>query len=607
MRVYGTIEDARSERPLSGANVTVSIGDTVLIENTPSIDGNFNFEFEDSLLSDESDILTCTIEKEGYRSQTLSHKIVDESAQFDVELIPMRVVKWPRILLIAGIILVVLIISVGVYLLFFGEGKPEPKRPPSVLEIKDFTANPDRVAAGQTVVLQWEVFNAADVYLGDKKVEPKKKIEVKPEETTVYTLVAKGKKDKELTKEIKVVVPPLPEIISFKATPPVITQWDLSLLEWETANAKLVYISDGGGEEPPPGEPTETGKEGIEGKIAEQSELSGTAVVSPLETTAYTLVVENSVGVKVKKSIKVNVILPPEIISFTASEQTIKKDSTVLLAWRTANAEQVFLREEKIVVSDSKEGVGEETRETKPIAKETVKTERVVVNEERIGPNFSKEVAPHETTTFVLVAKNQVGERQRRITINVPTPPGGEPKEKPGEPREPPPPPKINRFLTTPAEIAAGQTSTLEWVTEHAAAVYLNQERVKPVGSKKVFPELTSEYELKVINETGEASWTRTVEVRSALCTVILYELENYLGAFEEFTFDSPGIVELDNKVSSLKIIGDCAVRVYSAPKYKGIHQVFTQSVPRLRGTLIGNNNISSLKLVDKYEVNSKK
>ena len=46
MRVYGTIEDARSERPLSGANVTVSIGETVLIENTPSIDGHFNFEFE---------------------------------------------------------------------------------------------------------------------------------------------------------------------------------------------------------------------------------------------------------------------------------------------------------------------------------------------------------------------------------------------------------------------------------------------------------------------------------------------------------------------------------------------------------------------------------
>jgi hypothetical protein len=592
MRVYGTIEDARSERPLSGANVTVSIGDTVLIENTPSIDGQFNFEFEDSLVSDESDILTCTFEREGYRAQTLSHKIVDEDARFDVELIPMRVVKWPRILLIIGIILAVLIISLGIYFLFFGEGKPGP--PPPVLEIKEFTANPDRVSAGQTVVLQWEVFNAADVYLGDKKVEPKKKIEVKPEETTVYTLVAKGKKDRELTKEIKVVVPPLPGIISFKATPPVITQWDLSLLEWETVNAKLVYISDGAGEDRPPGKPTETGKEGIEGKITEQSELSGTAVVSPLETTTYTLVVENSVGVKVEKSIKVKVILPPEIISFTASEQTIKKDSTVLLSWRTANAEQVFLKEEKIVVSDPKEGG------------ETVKSERVVVNEERIGSNFSKEVAPHETTTFVLVARNQVGERQRRITIDVPAPPGEEPEEKPGEPREPPPPPKINRFLTTPAEIAAGQTSILEWVTEYAAAVYLNQERVKPVGSKKVFPEQTGEYRLKVINETGEASWTRTVEVRSARCTVILYELENFLGAFEEFTFDSPGIVELDNKASSLKIIGDCAVRVYSAPKYKGIHQVFTQSVPRLRGTLIGNNNISSLKLVDKYEVGSR-
>jgi hypothetical protein len=574
MRVYGSIEDARTERPLSGANITLSLGDTVLIENTPSTDGRFNFEFESSLLLEESDILTCLVEKAGYRSQTLSHKIVDDTAQFDVELIPLPV-KWPRVLFVVGIILAVLVvlalIGLGVYYLFFRPVPPSPL-------IKNFTATPTRVAAGQSVVLEWETLNARAVYLGDEKVGPVGSKEKKPKETTVYTLKVEGKDDehKPLTREKKVTVPPLPGIISFKAIPPVISQWEYSVLEWETANAKLVYITDGGGEESRKRKPAETGEKtgtpgipGMESKLAEQSELDGSAIVSPLDSTSYTLVVENSVGVKVKKTIEVKVLLPPTITSFTASDRVIEAGGTVVLTWKTENAEQVLL------------------------------------NEERTGPSYSKEVSPKETTTYTLVAKNTVGERRKNITIKVPKPEPVEPEPKP-KPHKPPPPPKINRYLTTPPVIAVGQTSILSWVTEHAEAVYLNEERVKPVDSLKVFPQKTTKYELKAINETGTVSWTRIIEVKLSRCTVIVYELENYAGIYEEYTMDCPEIGGLNNGVSSIKIIGDCAVKVYSAPGYKGHHQVFVRSVPRLRGTLIGNNNISSLKFVNKYEVSSK-
>jgi hypothetical protein len=567
MRVYGTIEDARTEKPLSGANITLSLGDTVLIENTPSTADGFNFEFASSLLPEESDILTCTVEKEGYKPQVLSHKIVDEDARFDVELIPTRVIKWPRILLIAGIILaalvVLMLIGWGIYHLFFGPTIPGPT-------VKTFTATPTRTAPGQTVLLKWETLNTRTVYLGDEKVEAVGSKEVKPEETTEFTLKAEGIKGESLVRKKKVIIPPLPEIISFKASPPVINQWDFSVLEWQTANARLVYITDGAGEESRPVTPGETGEEaktpgipGMESKLMEQTELNGSAVVTPLETTTYTLVVENSVGVKTKKDLEVKVLLPPKILSFTASEPVIEAGKTVILTWKTENAEQVLL------------------------------------NEERTGTSYSKEVSPAETTTYTLTAKNTVGERQKQITVRVPKP---EPVEPEPEPHKPPPPPKINRFLTTPPVIGVGQLSQLSWVTEHAQAVYLNGERVKPVDSRQVFPQQTTGYELKAVNETGTTSWTRTVEVKPARCTIILYELENYTGASEEYTLDSPEIGELDNAVSSVKIIGDCAVRVYSAPNYKGIHQVFTQSIPRLRGTLIGNNNISSLKLVDKYE-----
>ena len=122
--------------------------------------------------------------------------------------------------------------------------------------------------------------------------------------------------------------------------------------------------------------------------------------------------------------------------------------------------------------------------------------------------------------------------------------------------------------------------------------------RVKPVDSLQVSPRVSTRYQLLAINPLKEVSWTRTVEVKSTICTVILYELENYRGDYMYITADAAEIGEMNNRVSSIKIIGNCGVKVFSASNFTATHQEFFSSVPRLRGTWIGNNTISSLKLI---------
>jgi hypothetical protein len=397
-------------------------------------------------------------------------------------------------------------------------------------------------------------------------VETKGSKIVAPELTTVYTLIAKGKKeDEEKRAEKKIVVPPPPVIADFKANPAVIHQWESALLQWETVNGEFLYITDSKERTADTDKRSKAIRDKIgeisahgddEGEpLAESKELNGEVEVFPSRTTFYTLVVVNKAGVKVKKKVRVGVLVPPEIISFTATDKVIAKGDTTILNWNTEEATKVTL------------------------------------NGEQVAPDFSMEVAPKKVTTYELKVENPMASRIKKLTIKLL-----------GEGEAPPPenvpPPKINRFLTMPPEIGIGQTCMIHWVTENAKFVYLDGERVEPVGSREVFPKETSNFQLKAVNGEEVATWTRTVDVRPVPCTVILYEFENFKGRAYEFTTDGPEIGDLNDIVSSIKIIGNCSVMAYSAPGFKGNHQVFRKSIPSLRNTLVGNNSISSFKLI---------
>jgi hypothetical protein len=88
------------------------------------------------------------------------------------------------------------------------------------------------------------------------------------------------------------------------------------------------------------------------------------------------------------------------------------------------------------------------------------------------------------------------------------------------------------------------------------------------------------------------------VVVKTVPCTIELYEYENYTGESMRFTDDTANIGTMNTRVSSIKITGNCSVRVYSAPGFKATQQEFYQSIPSLRGTWIGNHTISSLEII---------
>lgn len=656
MRVYGRIEDAYTEELLPGAIVTLRVGDTELIEHTPSRDGQFGYEIPDETVPIDEDILTCVVEKKGYRTQTSTHRILDD-IEIAVQLVPF-LVNWRRIFIIAAIVLGALLLAA---LLYFGYPIVFPPKEPGVTL---FQVEPTTIRIGGEVAFKWETEDADNVVLkwrsvdtdkilsGEDPVEPMGERTEAPTETRNYRLFILDDdgnplpiKDPEgnMVNHVEqrvTVKPPPPVIAKFTADPMEIHLWDSAVLEWQTAETETVYIlSDPTDKsmrvetktihreravinEDYPGTETEAPEE-------KKRELNGVIEVFPMETTTFTLVAVNAHGEQREQTVKVTVLEDPEIISFTAGAYTVDQGDSVILRWNTRNADQVFL------------------------------------NGERTGPRYSKEVYPDGSNPYVLTARNKIGDRHSTINITVRC-------DDVAKTPLPPKPPRIHRFHITSPVIAPGETTVLSWATDHGEKVYLTSQpvgihtppsdtvpatgrnavdadvatddalaetrgifpeekdelnmhgielkeniesiagkpletgriyRVKPVDSIEVSPTVSTYYELRVVNSLKTVTWTRTVVVQPRTCTIILYELENFRGESMRFTTGAAEIGKLNNLVSSIRIIGDCGVRVYSAPNFQATHQEFQKSIPRLRGTWIGNNTVSSFKIIGKKGV----
>ena len=617
MRVFGTIEDARSGKLLEGAVITLRVGDTELIQNTPSRDGRFACNIPDASIPIDVDVLTCLVRKKGYKPQTSTYTITENDIEVAVELVP-DPVNWKRIFTTAGIILgSLLLLAIIIYVLKVFVFPPKEYR------IAAFTITPASIDRGGEAEIKWETQDADIVLLGKEEVEELGSKIVNPTQTTKYQLILKDDDGKAVVSKTIVleVIPPPPVITGFTATPLEINLWESSTLEWKTTGAETLYIySDpndgsfnldakmiedntaGSGEGDGSNVEKNTGNNvgNNAGNNAEKNDkknkdLNGSIKVSPLQDTKYTLVVVNSHEVKRESTITVRVLAAPDIIKFTATDTVIDAGQSVILDWNTDGAQQVFL------------------------------------NGERVRPRFSREVRPADTTTYRLVARNQAGDRTSELNVMVRC-------DDDISPTVDPDPPSIHRFHISSPVIAPGESSVLSWVTDHAEKVYLTAKtqgtgttppapaaqvqpsqsgnptptrviagkpltggltkRVNPIDSMEVSPRETTFYQLRAVNLLKEVLWTRTVEVNPQACTVILYELENYKGRSVRFTGNAAEIGKMNNNVSSVRIIGNCAVKVFSAPRFQATHQEFTRSVPRLRGTWIGNNTISSIKLI---------
>ena len=195
--------------------------------------------------------------------------------------------------------------------------------------------------------------------------------------------------------------------------------------------------------------------------------VTGTnATILPLSTTIYTLTASNAIG-SVTRTVTVLVIPQsqlPVITSFTATPATVTAGQGTILAWSTAWAGTLAI-------------------------------------EPGIGPVTGNqlEVFPAALTTYLLTASNASGLVTATATVTVI--PLGQP-------------PVINSFSASPANISAGQGSTLAWSVSNATSLTLNQGLGLAEGaSLQVSPAATTTYTLTAANASGQVTASATVMV----------------------------------------------------------------------------------------------
>jgi len=221
MKITGTVINARTKEFLGEAKITLSVGTTEMASLYSDGKGYFAHEESTDYIGET---LTCTAEKEGFKAKTLTRTIAEQIIPVEIAMEenavePVSTPKssiLPKILIGAGIGVVVLaLVLVGVFVIpkFFGNGnwngngqKVEILSP----EIVFFKAAPSTIKKGERSNLTWKTKNAVEVIIEPlgKRFRPSGRNEVRPHKTTTYTLMARNKEGKKVTRNVTVKVSP---------------------------------------------------------------------------------------------------------------------------------------------------------------------------------------------------------------------------------------------------------------------------------------------------------------------------------------------------------------------------------------------------------------
>ena len=129
------------------------------------------------------------------------------------------------------------------------------------------------------------------------------------------------------------------------------------------------------------------------------------------------------------------------------------------------------------------------------------KNATIELNGEDISTSSSKEVNPTETTTYTLIARNDAGSDEKKVTVEV----------KKIEP------PQIDSFYADSENIVSGQNTTLIWSVSGATDVTIDPdiENVSPIDSVEVSPTEDTTYTLTAKNgdEGDKSTVTKTVTI----------------------------------------------------------------------------------------------
>lgn len=416
---------------------------------------------------------------------------------------------------------------------------PSPPKP----TIASLSASPATIFAGQSTTLAWTVTDAATL-----KITPAvgtvtgTSTTVTPTANTTYTLTATNPSGS-VTKTVTVRVnplPPAPTIATFAATPATIITGSTATLAWSATGADTLEITASTGASP-----------GI---------VTGTSVsVSPTANTTYTLKATNAGGTTTRTT-AITVTPPaPTIATFAAAPTTVVQGDSTTLSWSVTGATQVSIAPgigavtgTSLVVTPTTNTTytltatnetGSVTRTlavavTVPvpvpvIASFTANPSAVLTGTPltlnwavtgadslTVAPGIgavtgtSLVVIPIANTTYVLTATNAGGSVTRSASVTVSTP----------EPL-----PVIASFAATPASIAPGGTSTLNWTASGAATLVISASTGTSPGavtgsSLTVSPTGSTTYTLTATNTMGgSVTKTATVEVAAPAAPVNLF------------------------------------------------------------------------------------
>ncbi len=334
--------------------------------------------------------------------------------------------------------------------------------------IVTFQVNPAVITAGQSATLVWNASGAtsASIDQGLGAVPAAGSQVVFPTVTTVYTMTASNLAGT-TSKSIVVSVNPAPIVINIDVNPAVINSGASAALIWNVSNANSVTIDQGIGSVP----------------------LTGDKLVSPTDTTIYTLTASGPAGT-VTKSVVLSVNAPIVAV-FNADPSIIAVGQLSNLHWNITGATSVSIDQ----------GIGD------------------------VPTVGSKVVYPYSTTTYTLTASSSCCSVSKAVVLTV----GNYyPYQWPyGYPYEFPPMypygygypyvhgPFIDIFNASPGTISAGSTAVLSWhVTGANTVVITGLGTVPSSGSAPVSPASTTTYTLTAINNFNTTTGSVTVQVQ---------------------------------------------------------------------------------------------
>ncbi len=320
------------------------------------------------------------------------------------------------------------------------------------VRILRYQANPTTIRPGQTSTIVWQVINADEVTItGIGRVDANGgSSTVAPVDTTQYRITAKNRVG-EVNETLSITVErPDARVLACSAQPMNITAGESSTIFYATQGADTVTITGLGTVEP-----------------------SGSRVVTPTQTTTYTVTAANRFGQSTcNVRIQVTEGQVPRILRFGADPREITRGQGASLNWAVENATEVQIS-----------SIG------------------------TVDLNGRRDVRPDQTITYTLTAKNRFGQTTATavITVNAPLPP--EPTNQQ---------PELTACSASPGVSAKpGDSVTLNWRVVNATGVTLTGVGTVPVGGPAIVKPLTDTvYVLTAINAASNLTATCQIPVK---------------------------------------------------------------------------------------------